>query len=187
MGDAPLVHGPSHPVVSVSWRQAAEFCNVLSARADLEPVYGDPTGPVPTVAPERAGYRLLLEDEWAYCAITGAGGVHPPDGNGGAELRPVDHDAPDGLGLHGLVGNVWEWCSDVYHVGYPSPQVDGAAAPPRNAARVLRGGSFKSRSHLLAPTLRFRLGPGLSQPDIGFRIGRTVDGAREGTTMGGDR
>jgi formylglycine-generating enzyme required for sulfatase activity len=136
---------PDHPVVHVSWADAAAFACW-------------------------AGGRLPTEAEWEYAARGGLTGVHYPWGaerEPGGEHRmnvwqgefpgrntaedgyvgtaPVDAYLPNALGLHNMTGNVWEWCADWF-----SWRTYGASAPveadPRGPAlglqRVMRGGSY---------------------------------------------
>jgi formylglycine-generating enzyme required for sulfatase activity len=50
---------------------------------------------------------------------------------------------PNGYGLYNVVGNVWEWCADVFDPGYfaVSPARD-PRGPALGEQRVVRGGSY---------------------------------------------
>ena len=57
-----------HPVVNVSWQQAALFCNWMSKKEKLSPFYKTTSGYVSGNNVGANGYRLLTEVEWAWLA-----------------------------------------------------------------------------------------------------------------------
>lgn len=56
------------PVTSVSWLQAARFCNWLSEQEDLAPVYVIEDNQLTGINGYSEGYRLLSEAEWEWLA-----------------------------------------------------------------------------------------------------------------------
>ena len=70
------------------------------------------------------------------------------------ESAPVKSYPPNGYGLFDMAGNVWEWCSDLYHyesysmdvaevcINPKGPEVSMDPREPLAVKRVMRGGSF---------------------------------------------
>ncbi len=60
--------GDELPAVQVTWQEAALFCNWLSLKDSLPPVYRMQGGRLVARSPMGTGYRLPTEAEWAWCA-----------------------------------------------------------------------------------------------------------------------
>ena len=150
-----------HPVVHVSWTDAAAYARWCGA-------------------------RLPTEAEWEYAARGGLDGAVFPWGNElepGGEHRmnvwqgtfPSDNTAADGwrgtapvdafpanaYGLHQMTGNTWEWC-------------DTWLAPN---LRVQKGGSYLCHASYCAryrPAARIGSAPDSSTGNLGFRLAGDV-------------
>lgn len=56
----------NNPVTSISWHEAAAFCNWLSKKENINPFYITQHGKVSGFNPHSDGYRLLSEAEWEW-------------------------------------------------------------------------------------------------------------------------
>jgi sulfatase modifying factor 1 len=176
MGSNPSFHvacGDDCPVEMVSWNDVQEFLGRLNARDGGK---GSPAG----------SYRLPTEAEWEYAARSGGKNEKYPGGTddldavawryGGADdTRPVGQKVPNGLGLHDMAGNVWEWTSDWYGEAYYaiSPR-DNPTGPASGDRRVVRGGSFANDAFDLRTSYRNYLPPDSRGFSKGFRLVRSA-------------
>lgn len=175
------------PVESVTWLQAVEFLNLLSAREDLEPAYRVDESVV-RWEPGAEGYRLPTEAEWEWAARAGVKATRPTEMdekklareawymlNSSWQLHPVATVAPSAYGLFDMQGNVWEWCWDRYGP-YPSGPVIDPRGPEEGDIRVGRGGSaYDSARQCRIARRGNRLPAGESNFSVGFRAARDLE------------
>jgi formylglycine-generating enzyme required for sulfatase activity len=153
------------PVESVSWWDAVRFCNALSERTGRTPAYAI-RGEDVEWDTGAEGYRLPTEAEWEHACRAGTTGPRygPLDdiawhrGNSGERIHEVNGKQPNAWGLHDMLGNVWEWCWDLY-----DPTVYGTY-------RVLRGGGWFDEHWSCRASVRRRSHPTLRLDDVGFRV-----------------
>ncbi|MFB7550199.1 formylglycine-generating enzyme family protein [Streptomyces sp. NPDC056154] len=164
--------GPLTPVTEVSWKDALDFCNLLSRATGLEPCYvlgDDPDGQDVVCDWEADGYRLPSEAEWEYACRAGTSDTRYGEldeiawhrGNSGGRVHDVATRTPNAWGLHDMIGNVWEWCWDVY-----DPSVYGPY-------RVFRGGGAYDRPRGCRASCRRKSHPTFRIDDLGFRLARS--------------
>jgi formylglycine-generating enzyme required for sulfatase activity len=156
----------NYPVERVSWNDVQDFVRKLN----------DKTG---------QSYRLPTEAEWEYAARSG-GKPEKYSGGGdvdavawyqstsGGKTHHVGTKAPNGLGIHDMSGNVWEWVQDWYDGGYysGSPR-DNPKGPSSGTHRVGRGGSWYNDATFCRSTNRYRYAPEIRDDFLGFRLVRT--------------
>ncbi|MCB9940269.1 MAG: SUMF1/EgtB/PvdO family nonheme iron enzyme [Planctomycetaceae bacterium] len=177
----------NHPVESVSWYDAADFCVKLSQQEQLKPFYSRSDETVTYL--EGTGYRLPTEAEWEYACRAGTttpfwSGAQVPNliqagrflSNSGDRTHSVGELNANPFGLSDLHGNAWEWCQ--YRFGdYPrGPDTDPRG--PLSGEGVQRGGSWKDPSLYCRSASRLRVSPASQFSNNGFRVALTVDAVK---------
>ena len=151
---------PDHPVETVSWWDAIEFCNRLSQLESLKPCYKIKDGVV-AMDPTGTGYRLPTEAEWEFAAragtddrfTSGDSETHLSEygwyaDNSDHSTHRVGEKRANAFGLHDVHGNVSEWCFDWYDPDFYALEnhIDpiGPPAPELGILnrRILRGGAY---------------------------------------------
>ncbi|MFB9197671.1 formylglycine-generating enzyme family protein [Actinomadura verrucosospora] len=159
------------PVECVSWSDAVEFCNALSRCEGLAPAYRlDAGGEGAEWDASADGYRLPTEAEWEHACRAGTTGPRygPLDeiawyrGNAGEHVHDVGGKRPNAWGLYDMLGNVWEWCWDLYD------------AEVYGAYRVLRGGGWSDEHWSCRASVRRRSHPTFRIDDVGLRVARSA-------------
>ena len=167
--------GADHPVESISWYEAVEFCDRLSIHS------GRP-------------YRLPSESEWEYACRAGTSTPFfcgntltseianynasytyndGPEGEYREETTPVaQFNVANDWGFCDMHGNVLEWCRDHWHETYDEAPEDGSAwiEGGNSDTRVLRGGSWNVNPRSCRSASRFDDTPDNLLNLIGFRV-----------------
>ena len=144
------------------------------------------------------GLRLPTEAEWEYAYRAGTttayhsypeqptgfndftllGNIAWYSGNNGASgsstygTKAVGSKLANGLGLHDMAGNVYEWCQDLFGP-YSSGSVTNPTGPWTGYSRVFRGGSWGAITDPGRASRRYGGSPGGLSNNSGFRVART--------------
>jgi formylglycine-generating enzyme required for sulfatase activity/predicted Ser/Thr protein kinase len=176
----------THPVACVSWRDALDYTVWLSHKTGHR-------------------YRLPSESEWEYAARAGSEAPRPWSKNsewacnsaniadlaasqrypgwkvhscndGYVYTAPVGSFAPNAFGLYDMLGNVFEWIEDCWHVDYRGSPSDGSAWLSGDCTqRDLRGGSWFTSPQYVSVAARNRFDAGYRSNTIGFRLVRDTE------------
>ncbi len=170
MGDNPARwdFAPEHPVEMVSFGDVGAFLEKLNAEAE-------------------GTCRLPTEAEWEYAARSGgkeerwpgtddldvAGNLCWHDVNANKCTQPVGRLKPNGLGLHDMGGNVFEFVADVFaDDAYAKHQPVNPVYLGPGEDRVIRGGSWYSYILLCRCMDRAIYGADYRDNYVGFRVVR---------------
>jgi uncharacterized repeat protein (TIGR02543 family) len=177
----------NRPVENVSWYDAVEFCNKLSEKEGLTPVY---TITDAMVIPNWGanGYRLPTEAQWEYACRAGTATAYNTGdtisddtgwytSNSEGRTHSVGEKPANAYGLYDMHGNVWEWCWDWYGTYESGAQTDPTGPNNSNAGyyRVQRGGSCSSSGQSLRSASRDYNSPDYRTYTLGFRVVRPSD------------
>jgi len=156
----PIAQVPQRPVEQVSWTTIQGFLS-------------------------QTGMRLPTEAEWEYAYRAGTttafhgytgqlsgtnddnllGNIAWFSSNSNSQTRPVGGKLGNGLGLHDMSGNVWEWVNDRYG-NYSAGAQTNPQGPSSGTTRVLRGGIWGSYSYYCRASNRYYDCPDSSNDDI---------------------
>ena len=186
------------PVEMVTWFDAIEFCIKLSEMAGLDPVYdmtvttrhanGYITAAIVEVDWTKNGYRLPTEAEWEYACRANANPAttyywgNEEDEitvgenawyreNSNSKTHEVGKKLPNTWGLYDMIGNVWEWCWDLYG-DYPGENQTNPTGAPSGYARIQRGNSWDAYIVDMWSASRSINQPLFLFNSLGFRVAR---------------
>ena len=166
MDDNPSSHvGDPLPVEQVGWPQVQRFIERLNQHHQ-----------------EAWCFYLPSEAQWEYAARSGGrhqryAGADDPlavawfGDNSDGRTQPVGLKKPNGLGLHDMSGNIWEWCRDRYREdAYTHPEVNHPFAPSQAPDRVIRGGCYSLDAWSVRCARRMGYNEEYFGAGVGFRL-----------------
>ena len=168
---------PSRPVEQVSWNMIASGSTSFMSFTGLR---------LPTEAEWEYAYRAETTTAFHSYAAQPTGfnddtlldNIAWYSGNNGASesstygTKAVGGKFANGLGLHDMSGNVYEWCQDWYGP-YSSGSVTNPTGPTTGSYRLLRGGYWWGSSNYCRASQRGVNSPGSVFDSYGFRVVRT--------------
>ncbi len=189
-----------HPVQNVTWYEAVAYCNWLSRRSGLVPVYSRSGTwmlsmqdgsiqelPAWTLDPTANGFRLPTEAEHERVSRAGTS-THYFFGN---DRKAMDHYIawsnntrvasvvpgtlmPNGYGLFDTLGNVWEWTGDWSRAFPKEKEVDPRSEAPNFRGFIFRGGGVCTFSGDPLSSSRGSALPDRRFLNVGFRVARNA-------------
>ena len=160
---------PQRPMVHVSWYEADAWCRWAGRRLPREPEWELAASGVTERAASGSGTRRRLFP-WGDAAPEP--GHANLDWSAGDTVDVDSYPAGDSaFGCRQMIGNVWEWTASTFRA-YPNFERDAYFENSEQffgSRKVLRGGSWATRSRLVRNTLRNYLTPDRRDAMAGFR------------------
>jgi len=177
--------GDELPVEKVTWFDAVNFCNQLSEKMNLDPVYKI-KGEQVVWDRESMGFRLPTEAEWEYSCRAGTtsrfacGDLESEletmawyKENNQGSLHSVGQKTANCWGVYDMHGHLWEWMWDRYK-RYTELAINDSIGFYSSSVRVIRGGSWGVAAIYCRSAFRNDSPSGYSSGALGFRLSRSV-------------
>jgi formylglycine-generating enzyme required for sulfatase activity len=156
--------GKDHPVETVSWNDAQEFCQKM---AEIT----------------KHVVRLPTEAEWEYSCRAGTTTAYYSgdteadlsrvawyESNSNHTTHPVGQKEANAFGLYDMHGNVWQWCLDWHGEDtYLTSPPEDPQGPEVGTFRIFRGGTFDDTPFSCRSAYRYWYYP-QGRNLMGFRV-----------------
>jgi formylglycine-generating enzyme required for sulfatase activity len=171
--------GPRNPVERVSWDDAIQFCNKLSAKT-LKTVRLATEAQWESACRAGSGTRFSFGDKDAdlylygnyadRCCTSPASRNDQEHSDGYDGTAPVGSYKPNAWGLYDMHGNLWEWCADWFADSYANADKTDPTGPASGTERVLRGGCWNAIPMACCSGGRTGYDPARRLKTFGFRV-----------------
>ncbi|HLN31001.1 MAG TPA: SUMF1/EgtB/PvdO family nonheme iron enzyme [Gemmataceae bacterium] len=175
------------PMDSICWYEAIQFCRKLTERDHQA-----------ARLPLSWEYTLPTEAQWEYACRAGTRSRFSfgddeeelkdyawYEGNSDRRTHAVGTRKANGWGFHGMHGEVWQWCYDLYQ--FKLPGGTDPVVTTGTLGRVRRGGSWDNNGAFRCGSAqRGRNDPASRDRFLGFRVAAVQSEIKEIATAGTD-
>lgn len=162
-----------HPVVHVSWYDAMAYCNWADVSLPSEAQW-EFAARAKSNLKFPWGSELMFEGRHMCNVWQGRFPGSNTADDGYVGTAPVNAFSPNAFGAYNMIGNVWEWCVDVFTTDYHTTSLsEDPINISETGSRSVRGGSFLCHESYCN---RYRLGARNANPpcttcsNVGFRV-----------------